>query len=180
MTIFTVLPSEDAELCHPVDWKFRRLTSRLNGEPRGETWTPPVMELIHEDEGRRLSESDSPWLGSDALIFRPRAVAALGQLLRDNGELLPLVCPEAELWLFNVTNVIDALDQEASQIVRFEDGCIMWIKRHVFRPEILRGENVFKLHGPRVSETFVSDRFVQQWKSSGLKGVEFREVWRPE
>jgi len=146
--------------------------------PRKEMWKAIPMELIHEDQGKRLLQSDSPWLGSHALIFRPTAISALGTLLYSNGELLPLLCPEAELSIFNATHVLDALDQAVSDILRLPTGKLIWIKRHVFRPEVVLGVDVFKITGTEVSQTFVSERFVRTWKSSGLRGLEFQEVWR--
>jgi hypothetical protein len=55
------------------------------------------MRIIREDEGQTLHESDSPWLGSHALVFKARAVKALGPLLREYGELLPLLCGGSEV-----------------------------------------------------------------------------------
>ena len=120
-----------------------KISSQINGVPRQDNWKPISMEIVHEDQGRQLKESESPWLGPHALIFRPRAIAVLGSLLRDNGELLPLRCGEAEVKLFNATRVLDALDEAASSIVRFGTGRVMWIKRYVFRPEAIRDVDIF-------------------------------------
>jgi len=137
------------------------------------------MVVVHEDEGRALLESDSPWFGAHALIFRPRAISALGPVLSNNGELLPLSSGADELFLFNATRVIDALDECASSVTRFSSGRPMHIQRHIFRPEMLGGADLFKIPNLTVSPAFVSERVVQLWKDTRLRGLDFEEIWRP-
>jgi hypothetical protein len=168
------------ELCHPTDQEdFEQIICLIDGVRRRDGWRPIAVEVIHEDEGVPLRESDSPWLGPHALVFRPRAVDALGAMLRRHGELLPLRCEEAGLSIFNVTAVPGALDENASEIVRFGSGRIMTVDRYVFRPEAVDGIDVFKVPELRASPAFVSERFVRQWRSAGLRGLGFRRVWQP-
>lgn len=172
---------DDHELCHPIDPEdFDRFITLIDGEPRAKTWKPIAVEIVHEDEGRALLESDSPFLGPHALIFRKKAVEAMGPLLRRNGELLPLACDEAELFVFNPTRVLDALDESASDIVRFDDGSIMTIERHVFRPDAIQGVvDAFKVPRLRASPTYVLESFVDAWQAAGLTGLTFRQLWPP-
>ena len=178
--IYDPLRAKRHELCHPADHDdFETIIVQVNGTPRQAKWEPLAMELIREDEkGRKYLRSDSPWLGtSDALIFRPTAILAMGQLLRAYGELLPLRCEGNELWMFN-PRLVDALDEEASTIKYFSDGDIMDIKRYVFRPEVVRGVHAFKIPQlPRACPTFVSQEFVDQWSTAQLKGLTFTKVW---
>lgn len=176
--VYEPLSLDNYELCHPViQGDFESIHLDINGTSRVESWRPIAMRIIREDEGRRLVESDSPWLGSHALIFRPRAIQVLGPLLRQYGELLPLDCDGAELAMYNPTRVLDALNEEASDVMRFGGGRIMMIKRHVFRQDVIREIDIFKIPSLRVSPTFVSHRFVDLWRSTGLKGLEFKQVW---
>jgi len=175
--IYEPLGLDKYELCHPVDRNYDRFDDQLNGTPRQASWEPVTMRLIHKTEGRKLLRSDSPWLGAYALIFRPSALEALGPLLREYGELLPLECSETDLWVYNPTRVIDALDEEASSIERFKSGKIMRIKRYVFKAHLIDGIDIFKLPNLRGHSTFVSHRFVDLWTESGLKGLEFTHVW---
>jgi hypothetical protein len=166
------------ELCHPVRKDdFERINIEVNGASRAEMWKPIAMHVIHEDQGHKYLRSDSPWLSSHALIFRSGAIIALGELLRLNGELLPLACSEADLVMYNPTKVLDALDEEASTLVRFDSGRIMMIRKYVFRSEVIEGIDVFKIPNLRASPTFLSQRFVNRWNESGLKGLEFKQVW---
>ncbi|HEX5749059.1 MAG TPA: DUF1629 domain-containing protein [Archangium sp.] len=166
------------EFCHPINQDdFENINVQVNGLPRVGSWKPIVMRIIREDEGRKLLESDSPWLGSHALMFRSRATDVLGPMMRDCGELLPIACNGADISLFNPTRVIDALDEAASSVLRFSDKQIMRINRHVFRSDAIRDVHFFKIPNLRVSPTFVSEHVVELWKTSGLRGLEFKQVW---
>jgi hypothetical protein len=142
------------------------------------------MRLISETGGRTLARSDSPWLGPHALMWRPSAVVALEPLLTTHGELLPLRLdrppqPEdAAIRMYNPTKVLDALDESASQLMRFPStGRIMRIIRYTFRPDPLEGVHVFKIPNLRASPTFVSEEVVRRWSAARLRGLQWREVW---
>jgi hypothetical protein len=137
------------------------------------------MKIVNRDEhDRPLRESDSPWLGTGSLVFRPRAIQAMESLLLSHGELLPLACESADLFVFNPTHVLDALDEQASAITRFpSSGRIMSIDKHVFRRDVIGDLQIFKLQGLRGSATYVRERFVEQWNAAGLRGLTFPLAW---
>ncbi|NOS82556.1 MAG: hypothetical protein E8D46_00240 [Nitrospira sp.] len=132
--------------------------------------------LINEDEGQQFHTVDMPWLGSHALVLKERAVEALKSILLAHGEVLPLICCP-ELWLFNATCVIDALDHDESDIVRFRNGRIMDVRRYVFKPSCISKLQAFKISDFRVSPIFVSQEFVNQCAIARLSGVEFELIW---
>jgi hypothetical protein len=176
--IYKPLGANGFELCHPLDKEdYERLNIEIGGTSLQASWKPISVQLIREDEGRALASSDSPWLGYGPLIFRPVVVEALGPLLREYGELLPLTCSEADLVIYNPSRVIDALDEAASSVMRFPDGRIMLIQKHVFRGDVVGESDIFTIPEKRVRPIFLSHRFVDRWKASGLKGLEFKQVW---
>ncbi len=178
MRVFLPQPTEDSELCQPVeDADFESFIELVNGVPRAGSWRPIRVELIGEDEGRALSPCDSPWLGEHALIFRIRALDAMRELLEQSGELLPLACADSHLSVFNCTHLLDALDASASDLVRFSSGRVMHIGRYVFRKEVIGDAAVFKIPDLRASPTYLSERFVDAWRAAGLTGLEFQEIW---
>src|SRR5262245_37699106 len=100
--VYVPLAVDGYELCHPVSRSdFERINIEVNGVARRSDWTPIPMQLVRENEGAILSRSDSPWLGSNALIFRSDAIASLKPMLLRNGELLPLYCADANLVVLN-------------------------------------------------------------------------------
>lgn len=179
--VYLPVSSDDSELCQPVDHgDFETARSTLSGAPVGKYWSPLSVELIREDEGQLLTQSDSPWFGTCALIFRRPALDTLGPMLRQYGELLPLRCDNADLLIYNTTYVIDALDEAASDLLRFDDGAIMMIRQYVFLETLVQGADIFKISSLRVSPVFVGDGFVNLWRAAGLHGLEFKELWRSD
>lgn len=178
LRFFEPIVADGCELCHPIDsGDFDVFTSLINGESRKSTWRPIPMKLVSQDVGVAALYSDSPWLGEHALIFRIPVKEALGELLTANGELLPLDCSEADLVVFNATKIVDALNEEESTVSRFSGGEIYWIKRYVFRPEVVDGVDIFKIPNLTASPTFLSERFVDTWNACGLVGLDFLPVW---
>ncbi|TPO12063.1 DUF1629 domain-containing protein [Mesorhizobium sp. B1-1-5] len=165
---FTV--SEGQEWVLPVDDGDYEVFFGLDGRSL-EGWQPPVMRRVEEGERHY---SDFPWLGEHAPLLRRPAVDALAATLRPYGELVPL--RGEKVWLLNVTHVIDALDEARSQMVRFEDGDILAIKRYAFDAEKIGGAEVFKLP-MRASPVFVDDVFVERVRKAGLRMVSFKPVW---
>jgi hypothetical protein len=156
---------------------FETIAELVNGKPRKSKWRSIEMKVIRLDAGRHLRHSDSPWFGSDALMFRPKAVAALIDLLEESGELLPLQCADAVLSVFNPRALVGALDSERASIERFSSGSIMAVNRYEFVPQIIADVAAFKIAELRVSPTFVTQRFVDRWADCRLSGLEFRQVW---
>ncbi|MDJ0947275.1 MAG: hypothetical protein QNJ30_27840 [Kiloniellales bacterium] len=178
MNVYRPLPLDGYELCHPLrDADFDTIDRLIDGEPRQTAWKPIKMKILREDEGRGLLESDSPWLGSHALIFKTTAVSVMGSLLRENGELLPLHCRAAEVVIFNATRVLDALDEAASSVERLDDGRILWVNSFAFCTEAIRNVDIFRCSTLDSREVFVREAFVELWQSAELRGLKFEQVW---
>ncbi|MFC7615670.1 hypothetical protein ACFQV2_21405 [Actinokineospora soli] len=107
-------------------------------------------------------------------MLRPAAAAALAPLLEPWGELLPLDCPDAELHLFHALAVLDALDEDRSDIVKFDDGTVLAVDSYAFRPAAVTAP-VFKVPQLLRGPLFVDERFADA--AAGLAGTDFVEVW---
>ena len=165
------------EWCRPVDREFILHRAKLiNGESRAAGWQPIEVYISHKrmKDGAPLKYSDSPFMDSKVLILRERAIAALGPMLLQYGELLPLKCNEAELRLYNVTNVLPALHEEASGAEVDEDGNIRRISQYVFRKNVVGENDIFKLKNRPLCPILLTHRFVELWRSCGLQGLEFK------
>lgn len=177
MKIYIPKRAEGYEFCQPQhDDDFEVVNSQINGTVRKDNWTPIPVKIVSGDEGSHLHSSDSPWLGTHALIFSKKVIDAIGPLLCEYGELLPLECADQGLFIFNPLRIIDALDEAGSAITRFENGRIMRISRYAFHRDAVTDVDIFKIPNLRVSPTFVSERFVKIWSSNGLVGLDFNEI----
>lgn len=151
----------------------------FDGKPLKNSWKPVRVRRVRADERQGFKASDFPWLGSHALVMRRRALDSLGDLLLQNGEILPLATEDnVELFVFN-SKVLDALDEETSSVMRFPGtNRIMRVRKYEFIESKVTDIAIFRLPF-RASPTFVSDSFVERYKTADLVGLEFKEVWNP-
>jgi hypothetical protein len=153
----------------------------FDGTPRRDTWTPVSVRILrHDEHGVRLSPAELPWLGSHVLVLTAMAANVLRRDLEPFGELLPLSCDDAELYVYNALRVIDALDEDHAELVRFSSGRILKIVRHAFRPAAVKDVHVFKIPQMLRGSIFVTTEIVAAARSAGLKGTEFEQIWFPD
>jgi hypothetical protein len=164
-----VVPTDSA------DFEFLR---EFDGTQRKHSWTPIVVNLLRvDDTGVLRRPADLPWLGDNVLVLTSRAVGAIGELLEEFGELLPLACDDAELFVFNPLRVIDALDAERSEVIRFSTGRVVDIPRYVLRRQAVEGMHVFKIPEMTRGSLLVSSLVVDAVNEADLRGTEFQRVW---
>lgn len=169
------------ETCQPVEEDdFDTIAELIDGRSRLAEWRSLKMRIGREVDGDELCRSDSPWLGSRALVFRQTAIQKLRQILEESGELLPLDCSGEDLAIFNPRSLPDALDEGSSSLTRFDSGRVMMVIDYCFRADVVRGIDAFKMPNLQVSPTFVSHRFIERWRSELLSGLDFRRVWLGE
>jgi hypothetical protein len=135
----------------------------------------PVSVKWVSDENGDKPTSDFPTFGAIP-VFSQRAVDALGELLVQHGELLPLQIEGEQLYAYSVTRELAALDEEKSDLLRFPSGWIMDVEEYVFFPERIDKYPIFKLPNLR-AEVFVTDSFVSHVRQSRLTGFAFERVW---
>ena len=157
-----------------LDWEQ---IYRFDGTPLADRWRPLAVKA-DEQEIRDLPASDFPHLFGAVPVFRKSAATVLRPLLEGNGELLPLFCDEGEYFIFNVLRMVDALDERASQIIKFPNSeKILEIEHFVFKPAQLASVDIFKLPQQPLGRVFVSDHFVEIVKDARLVGFSFEWLW---
>ena len=112
--------------------------------------------------------------------FSASAKELLGPPINGFGQWLALECGEGPYWLFNITNLVDALDEPQSELVRFTDGGIMRIAQFVFHPAQLVGQLIFKVPQRAGMYNLVTQDFVDLVHKHGLTGFSFRLLWSEE
>jgi hypothetical protein len=113
-------------------------------------------------------------------VFSQRARRLLSQHLEGLGQWIELVSDNDPVyWLFYITNVVDALDVQKSEVAYFKStpGKVMGIDSYVFKPEAVRDQVLFTLPQRPGSNRCVTDRFVEIVKANGLTGFEFKPLW---
>jgi len=150
----------------------------FDGTPLARNWRALPIGSAEEDSAD-AEFADYALLGVIP-VFSLRAMEELLDLLKPNGELLPLRYPDGEYFAYNVTRVVDALDEHASTVLRFTSGGIMTIQRYVFDPMRLGTAPIFKLRQLPKAFVYVTDEFVRRVEDSGLTGFHFRALWSGE
>jgi hypothetical protein len=131
-----------------------------------------------DDDERPLRAAVTPALNTSVVVFRDAAVGRLGPVVREHGELLRLSCPDAELEVFTATRRAAVLDEERSEIVRFDSGRIMAVPRLVLRVEDVPDDlHVFMLTELDSGPLFVSEELVWQiHQVTTVDGIKFEEA----
>lgn len=151
--------------------------SELAGQPIDPASWPPLEVRLIRDGSAGTAPSDLVMLGVEP-AFTARAVEALQDLLFPLGQILPLRSPDGEFYLWNVTRMLDAMDEDASDLLRFpSSGRIMVVNRWAFRADVVADAVAFKIPQMPVAYTFVTDAFMQRVQEERLVGFEPRAVW---
>jgi hypothetical protein len=148
-----------------------------------ETWVPlPVMRNYSVKGNMTKPLADRVGIDAyrDPMVLSRRALGVLTPHIGDLGQTLPLAFEEAEYWFFNVTNVVDALDEAHTDVWRLPSGKFGKVERYAFKPEAVRDQWIFKIPQQRGGFVFVTDRFVDLVRSSGLTGFQFKLKWSDE
>jgi len=157
---------------------FSAFVRRFNGRPIKQK---KIQERISVDPGSySFPTGDFPSLIPGLPVFSKRAVAALRDILIGNGDLLSSIIESEEHYVYNVTRVIDSLDEPNSEVIRFKNSSkVMYIGTHVFFRDKLVGVSIFKIPQD-LSDVYVTDAFVERVHSAELKGFRFPLVWSSE
>jgi hypothetical protein len=179
--VYKIRHCERGEYLLPLDKREIELLV-FDGKPRAASWTPVAMRRLKDfGDGFPVRAVDFPsGSGGGDLPMTDAARTKIEPYLEKYGEFLPLTCDEGKFWTFHVTHFVDALDENASDVLRSPDDpkVILMILKHVFRPERLTSDWMFKLPQSRGRGPFyVTDPFVNFIRASGLTGLEFKRVW---
>ena len=179
LKVYTASPSGGGEWVLPViDADIARFDGFGHGIPLSGSWESVEMRLIQTDKERERTPVDMPWFVSNTLILKPLAAEKIRTILELWGELLPLHCDGLLLLAYNALNVIDAIDEEHSELLRDSDGSVFLVNHLELRPEIVDGNDVFHVPQLPYQSPFFSHRFVEQFIATGLSGVSFEQVWQ--
>lgn len=178
MKVFDSVQDEGFEFVHPVapeDWES--LQRRFDEHVRGTEWIPRPLKLIRIDEGKKRKRGDWLYLTHHIPVLRPAAALAIKHALDPGDQLLPMTAGKETLYFLKPKWTIDALDEAASDIWRFDDGRMGDIRKHVFKRDAFSGQAIFFIPRLRSSTCYLTDRFVDAWNAAGLTGLAPKLLW---
>lgn len=109
--------------------------------PRFHRWVPP--KVIEYDEERK--GGDFAYYHPAVLLAAPNAAMKVRHFFERAGELLPLWFDGDQYTLLNVTECVNALNDEKTDWLRAPDGSKVEIRRHSFNPSKLSDSSLFKI-----------------------------------
>jgi hypothetical protein len=133
------------------------------------------VEIIRDGSGG-TAESDLVFLGLEP-AFTAHAVEALQSVLFPNGQVLPLRSADGEFYLWNVTNIVDALDEPGIKATRFSSGRIMRVDQWAFRTSVVNREVAFKVRQFPRGPVFITESFIDLFHAAGLLGLDPKPLW---
>jgi len=168
------------------DSVWDRRSTRFHGHPLEAIWKPFDVFALKP----LLKEDDFYYFHPGAFIAGPRGRELAATPLEMSGELLPVRCPKkkGEFFVFNVTNCLDVLDEEATEFERPDDPTYKGdIFKCVFHGDRFTEASVFRIARPPV-DIFCIERtgdpqdgeFKAMVEANGLEGLEFKLVWSDE
>ena len=169
--------SEKYDSFFPADPSTLGIILSFDGRSQKSAWRPFYVERAKPE--KRLPLSDIPNFLVGVPTFSERALEALYPIIEDSVEILDICFSEGKYYLVNVTRVIDVIDYDLSNFVRFSTNQrIMKFNKYAFKQsEALQKSNIFKIIDAPKDRAFVSDLFKKTVEMNGLTGFIFQEVW---
>jgi len=176
MIVYQFQTSDDACTLMPVREAEGDAFERLGGRAIDPNSWPKIAVRVVRDGSGGTEATDFGLVWTEpALNFR--TVEALSDILRANGQILPLLSENGDYCVYNVTTLLDALDEDRSVLKRFSSGGIMSVQRFVFRPQVIAAYPIFKIPQLPRAHTFITDAFLRRVKTARLTGLAPKTLW---
>ncbi len=171
---FQSLQIEDSAI-----WNTDRLT--FDGITKQISWEPPSVYVLRPKNIR----GNFFHLAPGTFVLDHTAHEALRDILERCGELLPLPFENTTLWLFNVLQCLNVLNQERTKwVLGKTTGQRIRIEKYAFHPDRLIEAPVFKIPETSRSEILVYENFGdpeiefrKRVEDQKLSGLIFEEIW---
>lgn len=142
-------------------------------------WEKIDVMINEEDKREKLVLKDYSTISEP--VFSKRAVDALLEVTGEEPDLqfLPIHCidTEEDLYIVNVTKIVDCIDYNNSEMVYYSSGRIMYFEKYCFIPEKVKDLKIFKLVDEPVRKPFVTDEFAKKIEEHKLTGFKLELVW---
>lgn len=143
-------------------------SARCKGQPL--PWPEP-LEIVADEEDTGIPEADIGMLSIGSLVLTEKAFDTLKVVTEQYGQLLPLQYGSRTLWLWNITNVPGALEDERTTFNDFGG-----VAEPVFSAHKVAENAIFKLREDNFSGIYCTDTFRELVESHNFSGIEFEEM----
>ncbi|AJS61133.1 imm11 family protein [Paenibacillus sp. IHBB 10380] len=156
---------------HPINFGF-------NGETKEQIWSPIEVETLY-----KRTYKDFPVYRIGKPVISAKVKRAIESFISSEVEFLPLVHKELELYMINVTNILDCVDWERTDVEWTEENSFAGFNKLVFDfSKIPEHTYIFKFKELATVAVYVTEEFKELIERNKFKGLdfEFTEVYDSE
>ena len=112
-----------------------------------------------------------------SFILNEKSYKILYPYIKNEAQIFKVKCENDNLYVVNITNIIDCLDYNKSEIKRFpSSGRVMRVVKYVFKIEKLKNTIIFKLPEFPKGISYVTESFKNVVEENNIKGFKFKEL----
>lgn len=112
-----------------------------------------------------------------SFCLNEKAYKVLKPYLEKHCQIFETLNQDEKIYVVNVTDMIDCLDYDKSEIKRFSSsGRVMRIIKYVFKTEKLTNATIFKLPEFPKAISYVTEEFKNVVEENNIKGFKFKEL----
>lgn len=175
MKVFKLIKHPKVKLLAAVEEESHPINSSFEGGSKLEGWTKIEVETLYK---RVYSDFPHYVIGQPVVSERIKLMMEKDHILLNKVEFLPLCNEDKDIFMINVTNVLDCVDYPRSDIRRFKDGSWMSFENLVFdKAKIPENTYIFKIKETAAVEVFITDKFKDWVEKNKLKGLDFSVVY---
>lgn len=168
-TTTLIMKNRDALSSHPIRSDFK-------GQNLARDWQPAEMQTY-----KRRKFNEFPYLIPEKPIVSEKVMQILKPHTPTEVEFLPLLHNEFELYLMNVTNILDCVDWQRSEAKWLYEKYFMRFNKLVFDfAKIPKDTYLFKTEELATTKVFVTELFRGLIEEHQLPGLDFSVVYDSE
>lgn len=159
---------------------LEKFASIINGNKLIDIWNP-VKVVVNNKKFTKGEEGFFNFLPQSPVV-NESIISLLHPFSKNEVEFLPLLHENRNLFLCNITNLIDCVDKEMSITHYSKSGKFIMYKKISFKRNFFIDNNVYLFKIPELADMwfFASDEFKILIENSGLIGPKFELVWDSE
>ena len=112
-----------------------------------------------------------------SFILNERSYKILYPYIKNEVQIFKIKSENDNLYVVNITNIIDCLDYDKSKIKRFpSSGRVMRVIKYAFKIEKLKNATIFNLPDFPKGISYVTEEFKKVVEENNIKGFKFKEL----
>lgn len=151
-------------------------TYKFNGIPVEERNFDKIYPSEYKDEvDKPIGDVFSVQISS--FILNEKSYRVLYPYIKNEVQIFKIKSEDENLYVVNVTNIIDCLDYDKSEFKRFtSSGRIMEVTKYAFKERLLKNAFIFKLPEFSNNLNYVTEDFKKVVEENNIKGFKFEEL----